>query len=179
MRAYKTLPDNLIDRLATLTPKKVFNLTAQIHSLENEECLADLGEAAKRFSKTHRITYANFECLVTGKVRSKPLILRSGRFCAINAMKQILTSEDFQKEMKKAEKSGWSEHDISYDSMINGLMVQDIKEGRVNGTECPEILYACDKVIILVHDYHGEQFIGWIFYNSNLDKILHFTHYSL
>jgi len=178
MRAYKELPASIEDRIAELTPKKIGTLTVEIQILEDDDCLIDPQDEKLKIS--HKATFINMECKVTGKVRSKPVLLRSGPFIALPAMKKaFMTIDDFRNELDRASEHGWTKHDLTYDAMINGLMVQEIDRGTVYGKPCPEINFACDKVMIILHDYYGQQFVGWYYYNENMDQLISFTNYKL
>jgi hypothetical protein len=101
------------------------------------------------------------------------LVLRSAPKIAEEAIKQTKkTSFD------KAKAAGWQDSDIFYDMIINGLFKKDVCDEKYNNKDCPEITYATTHAKIVIADYFGEQFIGWFFYNENLDEPMNYTSYS-
>jgi len=182
MRIFKNLPDTLENRIAALTPRQISGLKVQIRLLE-DDCLIEPSEKLKGYetiANTHRMVYANMRCKITNKVRSKPILLRSGAHFALPMMqKTFVTIDDYKRERNRAIESGWSESDLSYDAIINGVMASEVDKACVNGKTVPEILFACDRLMVVIHDYEGSQFVGWVFYNENLDEPLNFTNYKV
>jgi hypothetical protein len=178
MRSYKELPESVENRIAELTPQVIGSLKVEIRILEDADCL--IAPDSEKIQHSHKATFVNMQCKVTGKVRSKAVLLRSGPEIALPAMqKAFITIDDFRRELDRAKIAGWTKHDMTYDALINGIMVQEIDRGTVYGKPCPEINFACDKVMIILYDYYGDQFIGWFYYNENMDDLLNFTNYKL
>lgn len=183
MRNFKELPKNIEEKIAILTPKKILDIDIQFQLLFDDSALIEPSDSLKEYKKlrkTHRLTFANMRCKVTGKTRSLSIVMRSGMHFALPIIKKtFVTIDDFNSEIAASKKSGWSESDFSYDSIINGIMIPETTKGHVNGKDLPEIHYACDSGCIVISDYNEKQFVGWFFYNKNLDELIGFTNYYL
>lgn len=170
MRSFKTLPNGLQERIAELTPKIVNGKKVGIHIIDSEALLLPEKE---EHSDLFRLTYANMQCKVRSKVVSHPLILRSAAKIAGKVIKETKGVS-----FAKAKAAGWQDSDIFYDSVINTVFKNDVNEERYNNKNCPEIGFATTHVKIVIADYFGEQFIGWFFYNENLDEPMNYTSYN-
>lgn len=171
MKSFKNLSDKLEERIAELTPKTVNGKKISIHVIDKSVLLHPEKE---EHSVIYRLTYANIYCKVRNKVRSQNILLRSGPKIAEELMKK---SKKLSFDAAKA--AGWQDNDIFYDLIINGIFKKDVFEERYNGKEYPEISYYCNSAQIVIADYFGQQFVGWYFYNDNLDQPLNYSSYVI
>jgi len=174
MRVYKELPSNVVERIAALTPPKIGFLDVEIRYIEDTENL-NLPQEEK-YENFYRTTHINMQCEVTGKIRSKMIALRSSTL-----MNKMSTEFELQKspEFQRAMNAGWTRADINYDALVRAVLVPTILNTDVGGDQCPELQFACTKAVVVVHDYHGQQYVGCYFYNENLDKPLNFSSFSI
>jgi len=180
MKYFAELPTSLPERIAAITPKNIGDLKVRISLLSNEECLTIPEKENKKIGKDAlRLCYVNMLCKVTNKTRSHPFSLSSGYFLAEKTISQIESSKIIPPDIEKAYKSGWTNSDISYDSIINGILIPNIHKGEVGLEFCPEDIFASTSLTIVVSDYNGKQFVGWFFYNENLDEVLNYTNYKI
>ncbi len=170
MKSFKSLPDGLQERISELTPKTINGKKVGIHLIDSGVLLLPEKE---EHSELFRLTYANIRCKVRGKVISQPLILRSAPKMVERVLKKTKKTS-----FEQAKAAGWQNSDIFYDSIINSIFKQDVCEEKYNNKSCPEIGFATTHVKIVIADYFGEQFIGWFFYNENLDEPMNYTSYS-
>jgi hypothetical protein len=173
-RVFNKLPDTLPERIGALTPSAFRSLKTRIHIIEPESLILPEKE---ELSELYRTTYANIQCKTRNLVRSYPVLMRS----SYRIGKRILELGDPKKipaQIVLAREAGWSEHDICYDSLINGVFRKDILDETYNSKSCPEIIYACTHAVLVICDYWGDQFVGWYFYNENLDEPMNYTSYG-
>ncbi len=175
-KIFKSLPSNLGQRIAALTPCSINKLDINILIPDNDDNLL-LPEI--KYIETFRFTYANMKCKITGKIRSLPVILRSGKKLNESLYKLCEAKLPHTKEIDKAFSAGWSKHDIVYDSIINSILVKDVSTETFNNDYYPEISLVCTNISVVIHDYEGEQFVGWFFFNRNLDEYLNLTQYKI
>jgi hypothetical protein len=169
-KTFKALSNSLPERISELTPKTINGKKIGIHIIENEVLLLPEN---KDHSELLRLTYANIRCKVRSKTISHPLVLRS----ATKIAQEIIKSTEGL-SFEEAKNSGWKDSDISYDMIINGVFKKDVLNEKYNDKVCPEIEFATTHIKIVIADYLNEQFVGWFFYNDNLDEPLNYTSYS-
>lgn len=178
MRVFKKLPESLPERIAALTPKELKGLTTKVSLLSSNSCLLDLPEE-KSNSGINRACYANMLCKVTNKTRSLLFSLRSGSLITEPVFKEMEIKGEMPPKIQKALDSGWTKSDISYEAIINGVLIPSLNKEEVDGVYCPESIFSNTNLVIVVSDYNKEQFIGWFFYNENLDEVLNYTNYKV
>jgi len=172
-KVFQELPTPLPERIGAITPSQFRSLKVKIHIIETDALFTFQSEDTKDI---YRMTYANLECKTRNKIISHSVLLRS----ASKIFKTIFeTTGKSNSKLEEAKASGWTDHDIYYDSFINGVFKKDIFEDTYNGASCPEINFAFTHAVIVVCDYFGDQFIGWYFYNENLDEPMHYTNYTV
>jgi hypothetical protein len=168
---FRSLPGSLNDRIAALTPKYLGKLKTKIHIITEDCTISTKADS--------RITYANLKCKFTNDTKSHALLLTSSKLFIASAMSMLETEgENIKYIYDSAKECGWTQSDIYYDSMVNGVIINDIYENTYNGKNCPEIEYVATNVIIVVCNYYNEQYMGWYFYNENVDEPLNYSNYK-
>jgi hypothetical protein len=161
-----------VKELAALTPTELCGIKTKIHLIK-DSVTAELQNDA-------RLTYVNVLRNSNQKVTSHPLHVISSKKIISAAMKVLKDSgQNIQFVYDSAMESGWTYADISYDSMVNGIILNDIASATYNGKYCPEIDWATTHVVIVICSYYNEQYIGWFFYNENIDTILNYSNFGL
>lgn len=172
MKSFRTLPKNLRDRISALTPRKIKDLKTKIHLIDYD-ALHFIDD--KKFHGGYASSYVNMLCKVTSNSKSHKFYLRSSEI----TLSQILGHDVPQKyDFDSATEQGWKKYDINYDAMINGLIVPSVFWNLYNSSSMPEIEYSCTHIMIVVCDYYDKQFIGWYFYNENLDDPINYSNYK-
>lgn len=169
MKTFKSLPENIPERIASLTPSKVLSsFDTKISILNNGDCLVEDKNGMK-------FTYIIMRCKVTGKKRGLKFYLQSGS----KAIKKFADAMENNAEIKKALKSGWSTSDISYDAFIKGVFPAQLNKIYQDNNLYHEVFLSCNTIQFVVHDYLGEQHIGWFFYNDNLDETITYANFNV
>ena len=170
---FRSLPYSLNDRIAFLTPTKIKHLQTKIHII-TEDCSLPIN------SSDHRTTYVNLKCKSTNRIKSHKVIMRSSKV-VIKYASDLLASEghNIKYVYDSAIDAGWTQADINYDSMINGLIANDIGNCVYNNNYLPEIDYIPTHVTILITNYYNQQFIGWYLFNVNLDEPQNYSNYKI
>jgi len=170
---FRSLPGQLADRIGALTPTKIGHLLTKIHII-TEDC------SIPSAISDNRTTYVNLRCKKTDRLKSHKLNLRSSRVVIKSAL-QILESKGHNVKYvyDSAIDSGWTQSDINYDSMINGLLANDIANCIYNNAYIPEIDYLPTHVIILITNYYNQQYIGWYMYNDSTDYPENYSNYKM
>jgi hypothetical protein len=170
MKVFKNLPENLTDRIAALTPAKIKSLDVSVFLIDDNDRLSDVSKHTGYYKKT----VASLKCKITGKVRSIPVKLRSGKAFGETILASLDAST--QENMKSLVQSAkWTMKDVYYDCLLHAILLTEISNDEVNGEYCPEMLYSCTNVVIVINDFYDKQYVGWFFYNKNLDSILYYN----
>jgi hypothetical protein len=180
------LPDTIEEKVLALGAEDFYGRKPNFFFLDNGDCLKRVPDSMpyngkkadkKAFFEMQRLTNVNVRCNVTGKVRSSPLFMRSvPKFFKFT--ENICNLDERNKRVLNAKAAGWSNADITFD-FIMGILDKEASMGWDKGQASLEAVWMADTVGIVIHDYNGEQFVGWFYYNSSLDKVVDFSAQSV
>lgn len=180
LKEFKKLPPDSKDRLREITPSSARSLPCTISFIDSDSLSFCESEFDSNKEKDlFKCSYANLKCKFSGKVKSNILFLRSVKKVGGQVFNRFIKEEDVNEKLKLAKDLGWNEMDIYYDSIINGIFINDVFKETYNGQSCPEIIFASTHANIVISISKEDVYVGWFFYNENIDEILDFTNYSL
>jgi hypothetical protein len=169
----------LDQKLKVLCPPKISHLDVYAQCLPIELLKSFPTKNGK--DNLIRYTILNSECPFTSKITSNSIILRPMKNSLDKTMEDAWKSDPSlsSKILNPFFEKGFSKIDFYIFSVINSLIVNDIKNSEYLSVPMPEIDFAFDSLVILISDYANDLYIGWFFYNSKTDRLLNYTSFPI